>query len=164
MTYRSIIFALGTALTLSATDKVQAQSATLDVQAEVVSSGCTLSGGTLNFGTYTSGQASDLDVSTTVTVDCPNNVTLTYSPGNNLNASNRAMANNAGSGETLFYQLYINTFGGLAAGGVGGFGTAQGVTGSANAQPVTVFGRVFGNQSVSPGNYSDVVQVTMTVN
>lgn len=140
------------------------QAADLAVSVNVVSSGCTITGSTLNFSNYTSGQSADLDSQTALSINCPGDVVLNYSPGINPNIPNRSMSSESGTGEFLDYQLYINTFGGIIAGGADGFGVSQAVSGAAGPQTVTVYGRVFGNQTVSPGDYSDVVQVTMTVN
>ena len=138
-----------------------AQTATLNVTAQVVEPGCSIDGGTLNFGQYVSGQAAALRSTAQITVDCASNVELAFDDGQSPNGASRGMAN---GGDVLTYQLYINGPDAVEAGGLPGQnGIALNVPGSPNPTTVTLHGTVFASQLVPPGTYNDVVTIQMTV-
>jgi spore coat protein U-like protein len=156
-----LLLAAGLALPLLAADAVEAQQANLTVKAKVVGE-CTLTGGTLDFGTYMSGQDSTRDRQTTIGLDCPPglSVTVMMSGGNNQGAD--SFRNMAGSGDLLKYQLYTDS----ARTQVWSSGTTGGkrINGTAGGNEAhTVFGHVPSNQVVDPGNYADTVLITLAV-
>lgn len=134
-------------------------SATLNVTATVVASGCSLTGGTMDFGTYVSGQTQSKQTTAGLTVNCPSNVELTFDFGLSPVGSGRAMT----SGSNLLkYDLFINGPDRVQAGD-GRVGTARSVTGSASPQRVDVYGTIVAGQKVAPGRYTDTVTIQMTV-
>ncbi|HEV2867255.1 MAG TPA: spore coat U domain-containing protein [Allosphingosinicella sp.] len=124
-----------------------------------VSPTCSVSSGTLGFGTYASASAA---LSTaTVSVNCSSGAPYQVSlgPGQNVSSSVRRMAGPGGS--FLTYQLYSNSLRTLAWGDGTALGAKVNGTGSGSAQSLTVYGRVPAGQSVRPGSYSDSVLVTV---
>ena len=123
-----------------------------------VASGCALSGGSLNFGEYITGQAQDLDAVGQINyTNCIGNVSFELDGGQSASIANRQMSSGA---SRLRYQLYRNS----SRTAVWGTGTdAQGLTLliPQNGR-VDVFGRVLRGQGVAAGAYSDVVTITMT--
>lgn len=131
---------------------------TLSVSA-VVQSSCSLTGGTMGFGTYTSGQTSNLDVDGQLTfANCPTgNLVFELDGGGTGSTSARKMT--AGS-SSLNYQLYRNA----SRSSVFGTGSSAHteirlVAGGGN---IPVYGRIPANQTVPAGNYADTVNVTLT--
>lgn len=131
---------------------------TLNVTATVTSN-CSLSGGTMAFGTYISGQTTNLDVQGSINyVNCPVG-TLTFELDNGANASGTQRRMKSGS-NFLNYQLY-KTSGRNTVWGTGADANQiqllQGGNGS-----VVVYGRIPAGQTVAPGSYSDTVTITLT--
>lgn len=130
---------------------------TLSVTATVQSS-CSLSGGTLNFGQYTAGQPTDLDVSGTINyVNCSGDLSFALDGG----ASGSVAARQMRSGTNrLNYQIYRNPTRN-AVWGTGGEsqGVILTVPGSGS---VPVYGRIPRNQGVPDGVYTDLVNITLT--
>jgi spore coat protein U-like protein len=129
----------------------------LTVTATVLSA-CALSGGTLNFGQYTSGQTTNLDVNGTINyVNCGGNLSFALDGGNSGNTNARQMSQGA---NRLNYQIYRNSVRN-AIWGVGA--EAQGVVliGTQSGS-VTVYGRIPAGQIVPDGTYTDTVNITLT--
>jgi spore coat protein U-like protein len=156
---------LGVVLTLAvavlAASPAWSQSATdtLSVQVTVQNS-CSVSGTTINFGTYTSGQTANLDAQGNITYNnCPEGtLTISLDGGTSNNISNRTMS--AGGGDSLRYQLYKNSGRTQIWGSdVEGLQQVLLVPGSGE---MPVYGRVLSGQSVASGTYSDTVNITMT--
>ncbi|HEX6013865.1 MAG TPA: spore coat U domain-containing protein [Geminicoccaceae bacterium] len=129
----------------------------LTVTATVLSS-CSLSGGTLNFGQYISGQQTDLDVTGTINyVNCSGNLTFALDGGGAGSVNARQMSSGA---NRLNYQIYRNP----TRSAVWGSGAdAQGVTLiGTQSGTVSVHGRIPKNQVVPDGTYTDVVNITLT--
>ncbi len=123
-----------------------------------VLSACSLSGGTLAFGPYTSGQATNLDVTGTINyVNCSGNLSFALDGGGSGNINARQMS--SGSGR-LNYQIYRNA----ARNAVWGTGAdAQGVVLIGTQSGATsVYGRIPASQIVADGTYTDVVNITLT--
>lgn len=123
-----------------------------------VQSGCSLSGGTLNFGSYISGQQTDLDVTGTINyVNCTGNLTFTLDGGSNGSVSARQMRSGA---NRLNYQIYRNS----SRSAVWGTGSdAHGVILlTPQSGSVQVYGRIARQQTVPDGVYSDVVNITLS--
>jgi spore coat protein U-like protein len=131
---------------------------TLTVTA-TVNSNCSLSGGTLAFGTYTAGQTNDLDAQGSINyVNCPVG-TLVFELDNGANASSGQRRMKSGN-NFLVYEIYKttarNTRWGSGADGV----TIQ-LLQPGNGS-VVVYGRIPRGQAVPPGSYSDTVTITLT--
>ena len=133
--------------------------ATLTLEATVVDS-CGLNGSALGFGSYTSGQAENLDASGNITfTSCPaGTLTFELDGGQSGNASARSLSN--GSGGSLGYQLYTDS----ARSDMWGSG------GDANSMllvvpgsgSISVYGRIPGGQTTAAGSYTDTVNITLT--
>jgi spore coat protein U-like protein len=136
--------------------------ATLDVQA-TVQSNCTISGATLNFGAYN--KANRTDAQTNIGYSCqgPSNLRIDLSAGQSGDTGSRRMSA-AGISETLEYFLYQDSARNIGWANIPGSASLgplllTGVTtGSA-----TVYGRIFENQTVPPGTYTDQVIITLTI-
>ena len=123
------------------------------------------------FGAYDT--INDLDIAVDFTVSCTKtasgtenvNVVVTFSPGSGTFVT-RTMSNGV---STLNYNLYKDA----ARTQVRGDGSGATVTGTAsftltNAQPSgsasgTIYGRAFGGQNVTAGNYSTTTSITVTM-
>ncbi|MGD9508896.1 MAG: spore coat U domain-containing protein [Geminicoccaceae bacterium] len=129
----------------------------LTVTATVLSA-CSLSGGTLNFGSYTSGQTANLDVTGVINyVNCSGSLTFALDGGLSGNVNARQMQQGA---NRLSYQIYRNA----VRNAVWGTGAdAQGVVlVGTQSGSVTVYGRIPSGQVVQDGTYTDTVNVTLT--
>lgn len=131
-----------------------------------VTSACTVSGTTLNFGASIDplAAATPLDATSTLSVQCTNTTPYTVSLNAGVNAGG---ASNFGSrlmksgSNTLGYQLYLDA--GRAT--VWGDGTASSTsagTGTGSAQTLTIYGRLPSLANVVPGSYTDTVTVTVS--
>lgn len=155
----------GTAAALLATSlaggAVQAQEANLTVTASVVAA-CTLTGGTLAFDTYVSGQQVDKDGQTDISYDCAEGIDIAIALGSGGNPEGDGSRNMASGSNELRYQLYQgesrNQVWGTAADSLQVFPTLGG------EQQVPVYGRIFADQAVPAGEYQDTVIITLTVN
>lgn len=124
-----------------------------------VTSNCALSGGTLAFGTYTSGQTNDLDVQGSINyVNCPAG-NLVFELDNGANASGGQRRMRSGN-NFLNYEIYKtgarNTRWGSGPDGL----TLQLLQPGSGS--VAVYGRIPRGQAVPPGSYSDTVTITLT--
>ena len=119
---------------------------------------CTISAGTLGFGTY-SGTAAN--ATATVSVNCTGTApySVAMGGGNNLSGSLRRMAGPGGS--YLNYQLYSDSARVTPWGDDSALGARKAGTGSGSAQSLTVYGRIPAGQYPGPGSYSDSVLVTV---
>jgi spore coat protein U-like protein len=147
-----------TLLPLVAAPAALAQTADLNVTAQV-DAACDVFAGSLNFGTYTAAAAKEANGNFSYQCTAGTEITLSLGPGNNPQEGSRAMA----AGENrLRYQLYRDP-------------TRQEVWGtdveglvleapSSSEQGVTVYGLIEAGQDVPAGSYSDVVQITLSIN
>lgn len=134
----------------------------------------------LNFGVYNDASAATKDVSAAFSVRCcrtsppnPTNGTMTITLGVSANSgqiNTRQMKNGANT-DLMSYQLYITSFGGTVWGDgvVGGTAYTQAVSisstcGSPQVVAVgsSIFGRIFAQQAVSAGHYTDTVTISIT--
>jgi spore coat protein U-like protein len=123
-----------------------------------VQSGCALSGGTLNFGTYTSGQQTDLDATGQISyTNCSGTLTFALDGGGSANVNARQMSSGS---NRLNYQIYRTS----AMNAVWGTGTNAhtAVLLTTQSSSVTVYGRIPKSQAVPDGVYTDVVNITLT--
>jgi spore coat protein U-like protein len=120
---------------------------------------CSVSAGTLGFGTY-NGSAAVLSTAT-VSVNCSNGgaYQVSLGAGGNANAATRRMAGPSSS--FLAYELYRDSSRSLAWGDGAAYGTRVSGTGSGSAQSLVVYGRIPAGQNVAAGSYSDSVVVTV---
>ena len=131
--------------------------ATLNVTA-TVESACSLSGSTLDFGTYLSGQSTPNDVTGQISfVNCSGTLTFELDGGQSGNVSARAMTSGSGS---LNYQLYRDS----SRSDVFGTGSEAQQTMLLVPQSGTidVHGRIAAGQVVPAGAYSDTVNITLS--
>lgn len=125
-----------------------------------VEESCSISGSTIDFGTYSAGQQAALDAQGTITYSncAAGTLTLALDGGTAGNVANRAMAN--GSGGSLNYQLYRNSSRNQVWGS--GSDAQQVVLLVPDSGNVPVYGRIPGSQNVPAGSYTDTVNVTLT--
>lgn len=130
----------------------------LVVQA-TVESDCSVTGATLNFGTYT-GVEKDVEIPISFSCTAPTNVKIAMNGGVIDDPADREMRSPT-SNTVLKYDLFQdptrNTRWGELPNDV------QEFPGSTGGTP-SVFGRIDGSQSADPGSYSDTVLITLTTN
>lgn len=147
----TVDFRLGTGTTLLATSTITVSS--------MVAAICTISAGTLGFGSYSGSIA---NATGSISVNCTGTAPYSVSigGGNNLSGSTRRMAGPAGS--YLSYELFSDSAR-LVPWGDGGalLGARRSGTGSGAAQALTVYGRIPAGQYPGAGSYSDSVLVTI---
>lgn len=131
---------------------------TLTVTATVTSN-CALSGGTLAFGTYVSGQTTNLDVQGSINyVNCPvGTLTLELDNGANASGSQRRMKS---GNNFLNYEIYKTSA--RSSAWRTGADAVQLQLLQAGSGSVPVYGRIPAGQSVPPGSYTDTVTITLT--
>jgi spore coat protein U-like protein len=135
-----------------------AETATLNVSATVEAT-CQLDGASLNFGTYSATEDSEADTDFSYTCTEGADITVTLDGGGHEQQGTRAMS---GDGGTLDYELFQDA--GLSdPWGIGTAGLEVDET-AGGQQFVKVYGRIPAGQQVSPGEYSDTVQITLNVN
>ncbi len=124
-----------------------------------VQEACSISGTTIDFGTYSSGQQAALDAEGALnyTGCAAGTLTIALDGGASGNIAGRQMTNGDAS---LGYQLYRNT----ARNQVWGSGSdaLQQVLLVPGAGTVPVYGRIAAGQNVAAGTYADTVNVTLT--
>ena len=131
----------------------------LTVTATVLS-GCTLIGGTLDFGTYIAGQPGALDAAGQIGyVNCTGVLTFELDGGQSGNVAARRMI---GADDTLEYQIYKTSARNSIWGTAGDAYQLQVLSATPISGNVTVHGRIAGGQSVPGGTYTDIVNITLT--
>ncbi len=138
----------------------QTETGQLTVSATVLS-GCTLIGGTLDFGNYVSGQLGALDAAGQIGfVNCSGELTFELDGGIAGDINNRRMN---GPDATLAYQIYREG-NRTSIWGTGGnafvLPLPEGATPSTGN--LTVHGRIPGGQAVPGGSYTDIVNITLS--
>jgi spore coat protein U-like protein len=142
---------------------------------------CTVPAGvTLNFGVYDDSSPATKDVSTTFSVNCcrtsfPNptngNITIKFGVSTHSGQITTRQMKNGANTDLMGYQLYYTSFGGTVWGDgvIGGTAFTQAVsisTSCGGQQAVAVgsaiFGRIFAQQAVSAGHYTDTVTISIT--
>jgi spore coat protein U-like protein len=155
-----LVLAVGAALA-GATSRAAADTDTgqLAVTATVLS-GCTLIGGTLDFGNYVSGQPGALDAAGRISyVNCRGTLTFELDGGQAGNVYARQMRGPDGS---LGYQIYKTSARNSVWGQGGDAYQLQLLSPTPSSGNVTVHGRIFGGQAVPGGTYTDIVNITLT--
>lgn len=144
------ILAASPAMATTATDH-------LTVTATVLS-GCSLTGGSLSFGQYVSGQGQNLDATGQVNyANCNGNLIFELDGGSAGDVNNRAMSSGS---DKLKYQLYKNSSR-TALWGTGTDAFALQLLSTLTGN-VNVYGRIPSGQTVPAGTYNDVVNITLT--
>lgn len=132
--------------------------ANLSVSATVAAS-CTMSGNTLAFGSYTSGQVGNLDGASSFSVTCSNGAAYTLALDTGLNALGGTFRMFDGGTGYLNYGLYSDA--GRVTSLYNGTNTIGG-TGSGASQVLNVYGRIPSGQTAAAGSFSDTVVATLT--
>jgi spore coat protein U-like protein len=126
----------------------------------LVTTTCSITANSLNFGSYSGVQ---LDATTTLAATCSNttpyNVGLNAGTATGATVTTRKMAGPAT--DLLAYQLFSDTGRTTNWGNTVGTDTVAG-TGSGSAQTLTVYGRIPANQFIESGAYDDTITVTLT--
>lgn len=124
-----------------------------------VSGTCSVTGGELDFGTYSGSEVlSDTPIS--FSCSAPSNVTIQLDGGTTSDPSDRQMFNTANTDKinySLFQDAARNTLWGVLPGNAKLFPNTTG-------EAPSVFGRITGGQSPLPDSYSDTVLITLTTN
>lgn len=123
-----------------------------------VAKNCLVSASPLDFGTTTGVLSANVDVNTSLTAQCTGGTPYTVSldDGQNAVGTTRRMKG-LGSGQYVTYELYTD------AGRTNRWGTSSSSgTGSGNAQPLTVFGRVPAQTTPKADTYTDLITVTVS--
>ena len=131
----------------------------------IVTSNCTLSSASLDFGTYdpiSVNLSSPLDGLTTFQVACTKGANVVITMNNGLYSANaqqttRAMSN--GTGGYLSYELYSNSG---RSSVWSNMNPVSYVSTSSTVRTQTVYGRIQAVQNRPAGNYTDTVTVTAT--
>lgn len=125
-----------------------------------VQEACSIAGTTIDFGTYTGGQAAVLDAQGAITYSscAAGTLTIALDGGSAGNVAGRQMGN--GNGGNINYQLYRNSTRSQVWGSEGD--AQQIVLLEAGSGSVPVYGRIAAGQVVGAGTYTDTVNVTMT--
>jgi spore coat protein U-like protein len=136
-----------------------------------VTSACTVSVGTLNFGSTPANIAAAIDSTATITAKCTNSTPYSIGLGSGLNASGSQRRMQLGAtGNYVTYNLYTDSGYSQAwstttstTSCTGGSGSCDLGTGTGANQNYTVYGQVPAQQApVAAGTYSDTVVVTVT--
>ncbi|MDI1238540.1 MAG: spore coat U domain-containing protein [Polaromonas sp.] len=130
------------------------------VSTKVVAS-CTISAGTLNFGSYT-GAVLNAVGTLSVTCNTPTGYHVGLGVGTAPGATESTRKMTGPSASTLAYALFSNAGRTTNWGNIGGTGTVAG-SGTGRAQTLTVYGRMVAGQSIAtPGLYTDTVIATVS--
>jgi spore coat protein U-like protein len=137
-------------------------SATFNVTATVLAS-CTVSAGTLAFGSYTPTAGSPIDATSTVSVVCTNGTNYAVAlDGGSTAGDVAARAMNDTHTHTLAYEIYKDSARATVWGDGTGTTVTQSGTGSGTTQSLTAYGRVPASQFSTAGSYSDTVTVSVS--
>ncbi len=130
--------------------------ATLNVRATVEPE-CTIASGTLDFGTYRSGQSDHLPGEATLNISncAADSVVVRLGAGNSGDPARRYMT--ATSGDTLRYQLFTDP--GRSNPWVGAVQMGYTDLNPGNTYPIRIYGLIYGGQAVQPGVYTDTIDV-----
>lgn len=120
---------------------------------------CTVTAGTLGFGTYA--PATGTLSTASVSVNCSSGASyqVGLGAGQNVSGTTRRMAGPGGT--FLSYELFSDAARTVRWGDGSALGARVGGTGNGAAQGLTVYGRIPAAQSPTPGSYSDSVVVTV---
>lgn len=132
-----------------------------------VSSTCSITAGSLVFGSYDPVTAAEVDGQATVAVSCTKGATATitlgqgsHSGGGSTDAAPIRRMKDGGT-NFLSYSLFSNGARSTVWGNTAGTGVGYTAPSSAQTQ-LTVYGRIGASQDIPSGSYSDVVVATIT--
>jgi spore coat protein U-like protein len=120
---------------------------------------CSVTGATLDFGSYT-GTTLDVEVPISFNCNAPTNIAISMDGGTTGDPNGRQMFNE-GNTSSILYELWRNA-GRSQLWGV--FPEDSADFTNATAGTPTVFGRIPAGQTPLPGSYSDSVTITLTTN
>ncbi|SEK61326.1 Spore coat protein U (SCPU) domain-containing protein [Roseateles sp. YR242] len=131
----------------------------------LVTSSCSLSGTTLNFGNAlnpVSGGATDATSTLTVQCTATTPYTISLNAGTNTGGGTNYTGRVLKSGSySLPYQLYVDT-GRTSIWGNGTASATYSAQGSGNPQNILIYGRLPSLTGIPPGVYTDTVTVTIS--
>ena len=161
-------YVIGVAMALSsiATDAdAGTATSTLSVSATVQST-CSITSGSLTFGTYDTLSGSQVDGTATISVACTKGAATTITLGQGQNAdtgsTDASPIRRMASGATMLaYSLYTDANRLTVWGNTVATGRAYVSASSATAQ-LTVYGRIAANQDVPAGSFSDTIVATIS--
>lgn len=118
-----------------------------------------LSATSISFGTYDTFSTTPLDAAGTLTWRCPGvgAIQATLSRGASITFTDRTMVRGA---EHLAYNVYLDAARSTVFGDGSGGTSGTVVNGGSQPQTLSVYGRVFAQQDVSAGTYTDTLTVT----
>lgn len=128
---------------------------------EVLATSCTVSTTSMNFGSYNVFSSTANSTYGTITVTCsPSGSPYTIALNGGLHGTiNQRFMTQGGGSDSLTYGVYIDPTHSTNWGD----GTGSSVTVSnTTASPIQVYGLLPASQDVSAGNYSDMLNVTVT--
>lgn len=130
-------------------------SSTLQANAQL-SPSCTISAQNVDFSFSPTTTATALRKNSSVIMTCSNalSYTMNVSSGSSGLVSDRTMTSS--NGDILHYNFYSN-----AAANPPNYANNYAVIGTGSSMTYTLFGKLFTNQFVSPGTYSDSLTVTL---
>lgn len=154
-----------TAATLSIAtqaDAVSTATTTFQVQASI-SSACSATAGTLNFGTYNPSSGTPNDATSTINVYCTSGTAYTLKLNVGTGGGSFAARTLTDGVDTLGFNLYTTTGRTVIWGdGSASTGTVSGTgAGLLTASPQTVFGRMTAGQDKPAGSYASTITVTV---
>jgi spore coat protein U-like protein len=165
MTSMQLALAVSSAVAVGlASTGARAATATSSFTVQVtITASCTIvSTATLNFGGSVGVLTANVDVSTTLQVQCTNttpyNIGLNAGIGTGATVASRLMTSGA---NTITYSLYKDSGHVTVWGNTVGIDT-QAATGTGAAQTYTVYGRIPPQTTPAPATYSDTITVTVT--
>lgn len=159
------VLAAGMALAIGGQAANAATATTTFQVTATVANACAVSATDLAFGTYNQTAGTATDNISTVTVNCTTDaaytVALSAGTGTGATVASRKMA--SGATNLLSYTLYRDSGRTQLWGVTTGTDTVPG-TGNGTGQALTVYGRIFANQSATApaGSYADTVTATVT--
>ncbi len=117
-----------------------------------------LSATSISFGTYDTFSTAPLDAAGTLTWRCPGvgAIQVTLSKGASITFINRTMVR---ATEPLAYNVYLDAARTTVFGDGSGGTSGAAVTGGSQPKTLSVYGRVFAQQDVSAGTYTDTLTV-----
>jgi spore coat protein U-like protein len=146
-------------LSASSADALTTATTTLAVSASVQATCVVATPSALAFGTYV--PATGATSSTTISVTCTNTTGWNIGLDQGANGSSVTTRQMKNGSATLNYSLTSDAGGSTNWGNTVGTDTVSG-TGNGSAQSSTVYGKVPTGQYVTPGSYTDTVNVTVS--
>jgi len=156
------IFAVGLCAAAPAVSLAGTTSTSFSVTADVVAS-CAVQATNLDFGDYSAANASPDNATSTIQATCSpgSSFSIALDAGQATGATVAARSMTDGS-YTLPYTLYTTSSDSVIWGDGTLMTSTVSDTGTGSQQSYTVYGQILAGQYVTPGNYSDTINVTLT--